>query len=79
MNISVPQKAATLLNNWHTIGFPRRNVLHGISYLLSIQKFCSKNLSRKRRLGRRRHRKENNIKMDIRDIGYESVNWIKLA
>jgi hypothetical protein len=34
---------------------------------------------RKRRLGRPRGIREDNIKMDLREIGGEGVNWIHLA
>jgi hypothetical protein len=34
---------------------------------------------RKRRLGRLRHRWENGIIMDLREIGWGSVDWIQLA
>jgi hypothetical protein len=30
-------------------------------------------------LGRSRHRWENNIQMDLKEIGYEGVSWIKLV
>jgi hypothetical protein len=33
----------------------------------------------KRPLGRPRHRWEDNIKMDVREIGIDGVNWIQLA
>jgi hypothetical protein len=33
----------------------------------------------KRSLGRHRRRRENNIKMDLREIGIDWVNWIRLA
>jgi hypothetical protein len=33
----------------------------------------------KRPLGRPRHRWEDNIKLDLRDIGINGVNWIQLA
>jgi hypothetical protein len=33
----------------------------------------------KRPLGRPRHRWEDNIKMDLRDIGIDEANWIQLA
>jgi hypothetical protein len=33
----------------------------------------------KRPLGRPRHRREDGIRMDLRKIGWESVDWIKLA
>jgi hypothetical protein len=33
----------------------------------------------KRPLGRHRHRCEDNIKMDIKDIGWEFVDWIHMS
>jgi hypothetical protein len=33
----------------------------------------------RRPLGRPRHRWEDNIKMDLREIGFEDVDWIQLA
>jgi hypothetical protein len=33
----------------------------------------------KRPLGRPRHRWENNTKMDLREIGINGANWIRLA
>jgi hypothetical protein len=33
----------------------------------------------KRPLGRHRHRWEDNIKMDLREIGIDGANWIRLA
>jgi len=33
----------------------------------------------KRPLGRHRHRWEDNIKMDVQEVGYEGVDWIELA
>jgi hypothetical protein len=33
----------------------------------------------KRPLGRRRRRKEDNIKMNLREIGIDGANWIRLA
>jgi hypothetical protein len=33
----------------------------------------------KRRLGRPRCRRADNIRMDIRELGWEGVNWIHLA
>jgi hypothetical protein len=33
----------------------------------------------KRPLGRPRHRCVNNIKMDLREIGWAGVNWIDMA
>jgi hypothetical protein len=33
----------------------------------------------KRHLGRSRHRWEDNIKMDLREIGTNGANWIQLA
>jgi hypothetical protein len=34
---------------------------------------------RKRPLGRSMHRWENNIKMDLQEVGCGSVDWIRLA
>jgi hypothetical protein len=34
---------------------------------------------RNRPLGRPRHRWEDNIKMDLREIGIDEANWIQLA
>jgi hypothetical protein len=36
-------------------------------------------LENKRPLGRPRHRREDNIKMDLREIGIDGANWIRLA
>jgi hypothetical protein len=36
-------------------------------------------LEGKRVLGRPRHRWEDNIKMDVREIGIDGANWIQLA
>jgi hypothetical protein len=33
----------------------------------------------KRPLGRSRHKWEDNIKMDLREIGIDGANWIRLA
>jgi len=33
----------------------------------------------KRPLGRPRHRWEDNIKMDLQEVGCEGMDWIKLA
>jgi hypothetical protein len=33
----------------------------------------------KRPLGRPRHKWENNVKMDLREIGINGLNWIQLA
>jgi hypothetical protein len=33
----------------------------------------------KRPLARPRHRWEDNIKMELREIGFDGVNWIRLA
>jgi hypothetical protein len=33
----------------------------------------------KRPLGRPRHRREDNIKMDLRETGIDGANWIQLA
>jgi hypothetical protein len=33
----------------------------------------------KRPLGRPRRRREDNIKMDLREVGYECMDWTELA
>jgi hypothetical protein len=32
----------------------------------------------KRPLGRPRHRWENNVKMDLKDVGWEGMDWIDI-
>ena len=34
---------------------------------------------RRRPLGRSRHRSEDNIKIDVREVGWEGMDWIDLA
>jgi hypothetical protein len=41
--------------------------------------FWSKKLEGKTQLGRLRHRWEDAVKMDLRDIGWEDMNWIHLV
>jgi hypothetical protein len=43
-----------------------------------LTEFCSEYLKVKE-LGRPRHRWEDNIGMDLREIEWESVDWIRLA
>ena len=33
----------------------------------------------KRPLGRRRHKRENNIKTDLQEVGHRDMDWIELA
>jgi hypothetical protein len=42
-------------------------------------KILVENPEGKRPLGRRRHRWEDNIRMDLRELGWEVVDWIHLA
>jgi hypothetical protein len=42
-------------------------------------KFLSEKLEGKRLFGRCRHRWGDNIRMDIREIGWEGVHWIYLT
>jgi hypothetical protein len=44
-----------------------------------FQDFPCRYKSRKRPLGRPRHRWEINIAMDLEEIGWEGVDWIHLA
>jgi len=43
-----------------------------------IQGFSGKP-EEKRPLGKARHRWEDNIKMDLQDVGWEGMDWIDLA
>jgi hypothetical protein len=36
-------------------------------------------ICRKRQLGRSRHKWEDNMRMDLREIGWEDVDWMHLA
>jgi hypothetical protein len=42
-------------------------------------KFWSGNLRGRDKLGRPRHRWEDNIRVDLKEIGWEGVDWIHLA
>jgi hypothetical protein len=42
-----------------------------------VQDFCGK--ARKRPLGRPRHKWVDNIKMDLREIGWGGMDWIDLT
>jgi hypothetical protein len=55
---------------WHAWG--RGQVLTG--FWLGVRRPEGKRL-----LGRARHRWEDNIKMDLREIGIDGANWIQLA
>ena len=41
--------------------------------------FCLGNLRGKRPLGRLRHRWEDNVKMDLQEVGFAGMDWIDLA
>jgi hypothetical protein len=45
----------------------------------SVYRVLVGRLEGKRPLGRRRRRWEDNIKMDLRGIGIDGANWIRLA
>jgi hypothetical protein len=34
---------------------------------------------KRRPLGRPRHRRENNIKIDLQEVGWEGADWIQMA
>jgi hypothetical protein len=38
-----------------------------------------RNLERKRRMGRPRRKWEDNIKMDLQEVGFGGMDWIELA
>jgi hypothetical protein len=50
-----------------------------VVYMKRCEILYTRNPKRRRPLGRPRRRWENNIKMDQREIGWESVNWMHLA
>jgi hypothetical protein len=50
---------------------------HGVTWN-AYRVFMGK-AERKRPLGRPRRRWENNIKMDLREIGWDGMDWIDLA
>jgi hypothetical protein len=45
----------------------------------SATKFWSERPEGKRPLGRPKHRWKDNIRMDLREVGWEGVDWIHLA
>ena len=45
----------------------------------SAFKILTRKATRKRLLGRPRHRWEDNIKMDLKEIGINTRNWVDLA
>jgi hypothetical protein len=53
---------------WHTLGEGR-----------GVYRVLVGRPEGKRTLGRPRHRWEDNIKMDLREIGIVGVNWIQLG
>jgi hypothetical protein len=46
---------------------------------MNVYRVLMGNLEGKRPLGRQRRRWKDGIRMDIREIGWESVDWIQLA
>jgi hypothetical protein len=44
-----------------------------------IQGFCGGNVKKRDHLLRARGRWENNIKMDLQEVGCEGMDWIELA
>jgi hypothetical protein len=46
---------------------------------IGVYRFLVGRPERKRPMGRRRHRREDNNKMDLREIGIDEANWIRLA
>jgi hypothetical protein len=69
-------------NCWH------KNIPHGITHLKKLShsvnvwrllsRILVEKLEGKRPLGRPRHRLKDNIKMDLRDIGWGGGDWIWL-
>jgi hypothetical protein len=54
------------------------HVVH-MGKMRNVYKILVRNPEGKRPLGRPKHRWEVNIKMDVREIGLENVDWIHLA
>jgi hypothetical protein len=46
---------------------------------ISVFKILTGTSARKRRLGRPRHRWEDNIRMDLKEIGINTRNWVDSA
>jgi hypothetical protein len=42
-------------------------------------RILTREMERKRSLGRHRHRWEDKIRMDLREMGWEVLDWIHLA
>jgi hypothetical protein len=55
-------------------GHVAHNVTHGEAYRILVRK-----PEGKRQLGRHRHRCEDNIIMDLTEIVWESIDWMRLA
>jgi hypothetical protein len=47
--------------------------------IIKLRRDGACNMEWNRALGRPRHRREDNIRMDLREIGWEDVNWMHLA
>jgi hypothetical protein len=47
--------------------------------VIGVYRVLVRRLEGKRPLGRRGHRWEDNIKMDLREIGIDEANWIQLV
>jgi hypothetical protein len=45
----------------------------------NVYRVLMENPEGKRPLGRPRHRSEDGIRVDLREIGWGSINWIQLA
>jgi len=54
------------------------NVAH-VGERRSVYRVLVGKSKRKRPLGRRRHRWEDNIKIDLKEVGCGSMDWIELA
>jgi len=49
------------------------------SRIMSVYRVWVRKLEGKRTLGRPRRRWENNIKMNLQEVGCEGIDWIELA
>jgi hypothetical protein len=53
--------------------------IHFFFFAGSTECYVISAAKRKRPLGRRRRRWEDNIRVDVREVGWEGVDWMRLA
>lgn len=50
-----------------------------IHHILLKHKICTPATGRKKPFGRHRHRRNDNFKTDLSEVGFENVKWIHLV